>query len=91
MGFIKRVGFISYIRYEISSNCLTLTIKQSLNMLKISYKHWLHLSILSQERILIGLDVSKVHYGYMKDDVLYEKDGVSVEIGLLIIKITLII
>jgi hypothetical protein len=62
-------------------------------MIKFSYNHWLHLEVISNNNILLGVNLSKIIYGYQKDEAseIIETQGYSLEIGILIAKLTIIL
>jgi hypothetical protein len=62
-------------------------------MIKFSYNHWFHLEFLSNNNTLLGVNLSKVIYGYQKDEAseIIETQGYSLEIGILIAKLTVIL
>jgi hypothetical protein len=62
-------------------------------MIKFSYNHWLHLEVISNNNILLGVNLSKIIYGYQKDEAseIIETQGYSLEIGILIAKLTVIL
>jgi hypothetical protein len=62
-------------------------------MIKFSYSHWLHLEVLSNSNTLLGINLSKVIYGYQKseDSEIIEANGYSLEIGILIARLTIIL